>query len=464
MKNLPAVGFILSTSLLLHVAVRAAELKPFVEVEEDVYTYTNADNGSGPMWCHGSTCLVRVGQRVFASGLETIPGVKPLSNCRWMLFERRAHGWERVRVDSDGRTREPSPLAAFQSGRVFLSANPLLRPEDKPNRATTRPEVLEFAASDATAAPKLLLPVWPGTPDFEEHSYRSFAADGAAGELILFQNVGYTHAEWTFRDGHGQWSAQGQLKWPWGAEYDKPQPVRVCYPNVALRDRAVYFCGVSDVVEPYQAWRDFKRELTGREWDYDFRRLFFTWTPDIGNKPFTDWVEIASCDKTAGSISVGDLYVADNGDAHLVWREQAIDERLRARFFPDAKQRHSLNYAVVRDGKVIQRRTIEESTEERPGIIGSGARLQITLEQRLFVSYYAGGTDPGGKGVAENRVREILRDGSVTPAVRLPLQKAFSQYFTATVRGGSPPSRILEMLGSRQGAANTISYARVKLY
>mgnify|MGYP002260503366 CR=1 FL=1 len=31
--------------------------------------------------------------------------------------------------------------------------------------------------------------------------------------------------------------------------------------------------------------------------------------------------------------------------------EQA-DERLRAKFFPDARQRHSLEYAIVRDGKV----------------------------------------------------------------------------------------------------------------
>ena len=92
---------------------RAAVLAPVVEVEEDIYTYTNAQNGAGPMWCSGSTTLVRIGDRLFASGLETIPDAKPLNNCRWMLFTRGSDGRTRVRVDADGRTREPSPLAAF---------------------------------------------------------------------------------------------------------------------------------------------------------------------------------------------------------------------------------------------------------------------------------------------------------------------------------------------------------------
>ena len=65
--------------------VRAADLAPVVEIEEDVYTYTNASNGAGPMWCGGSTCLVRSGDHLFASGLETVAAAKPLNNCRWLL-------------------------------------------------------------------------------------------------------------------------------------------------------------------------------------------------------------------------------------------------------------------------------------------------------------------------------------------------------------------------------------------
>jgi hypothetical protein len=122
---------ILKTSIMagcvIALVASAADLKPIVEAEEDVYSYTSANNGAGPMWCAGSTCLVRVGDKVFASGLETIPEAKPLNNCRWMLFERKTNGWVRVHVDASGRTREPSPLACFQNGSLFLSANPTLQ-------------------------------------------------------------------------------------------------------------------------------------------------------------------------------------------------------------------------------------------------------------------------------------------------------------------------------------------------
>jgi hypothetical protein len=442
--------------------IRAAIAAPVVEIEEDVYTYSNADNGAGPMWCHGSTCLVRAGEHLFASGLETIPEAKPLNNCRWVLFERLAKRWERVRVDQ-GRTREPAPMATFPDGHVFLSVNPTLGNGPEPNGGPARPDVFEFSAGAPTAPPMSLNPVWQDTPHFTEHSYRSFAADGVAKEMVLFQNIGYTHAEWSYRDSTGKWNASGQIKWPWGAEYDKPEPIRVCYPNVAIRNRAVYFCGVSDVVEPYQAWREFKKQLSGREWDYDFRRLFFTWTPDITRQPFAEWVEIASRDKTCGWISPGDLYLAPNGDVQFVWSERAIDERLRPKFFPDAKQSHTLKHAVIRQGRVIRRQTLEESTEDKPGIVGSEARFQVTPENRLFVVYYASGTDSVGKQVSENRVVEFLPDGTFGPAARLPLQRPFTSFFTATVRAGSPPSRTLEILGERAGTPLTISYAAVRL-
>src|SRR5687768_6789268 len=102
----------------------AASFLPIVEAEDEIYSYEPANNGAGPLWCHGSTCLVRAGNELFATGLETLSDAKPLNNCRWTLFRRGRNGWERISIEDQGRTREPSPLAAFSDGRFFVSGNP----------------------------------------------------------------------------------------------------------------------------------------------------------------------------------------------------------------------------------------------------------------------------------------------------------------------------------------------------
>lgn len=442
-------------------APRDPPVQPLVEAEEDVYTFAPANNGAGPMWCSGSTCLARSGEETFASGLETLPDAKPLNNCRWTLYKRTPNGWELQQADKTGRTREPCPLAALPGNKLFLSINSTLVPDQKAGPA--RPEILQFSAADAKRPFETLLPAWDGTPAFTEHSYRSFAADGSIGSLILFQNIGYTHAEWAYRDETGRWSARGKLTWPWGADYDKPQPVRVCYPNVALKGRAAHFCGVSDIVEPYQKWRDAKRRVTGQEWDYDFRRLYYVWCPDILTGKFREWVMVASRDKTCGWISPGDLWVGLDGAVHLVWTERALDERLRKEFYPGEKQSHALNYAVLRDGKAVARRTLVLAEEGAANEIPGRGRFHATPEGRLFVFYYVSGSTRDGKALSENRILELRPDGSVGPQLVVPLAHPLSEYFTATVRAGSPASHTLELLGQRAGSPQKVSYARVRL-
>jgi hypothetical protein len=464
-KTNSASKFITGIGLVAMVSVisAAAETAPSLtaEIEEEVYPFVEADNGAGPMWCSGSTCLVRVGDRLFASGLESMPEAKPLNNCRWLLFERRSSGWVLAQADPSDLTREPCPLSVFPDGRVFLSVNPTLA-KGKTGGGPARPEILEFSATDVKARFRRLVPVWEGKPEFTEHSYRSFSADGPKRELILFQNIGYTHAEWAFLDADGQWSARGQLRWPYGVEYPKPEPIRVCYPNVALNNRSVHFCGVSDIIEPYPEWRAYKRSLTGREWDYDFRRLFYTWTPDVTHTPFSEWVEISSRDKTCGWISPGDLWVAPDGAAHIVWSERALDERLREKFFPEAKQSHSIRYAIMRGGTIVHRRTLAEAEEGRSSEIPSSPRFHVTPDERLFVVYYVSGTTSAGKPISENRLVK-LTGGEPSLPVRLALGKPFTSFFTATVRGGSPLSDNLEMLGLHAGESRTVSYAKILL-
>lgn len=438
----------------------AGEVAPIVEVEEDVYSYESPQNGSGPLWCAGSTTLVRSDGKLFASGMETIPEAKPLNNCRWVLYARDDNGWKRVRVDNDGRTREPSPMAAFPDGRFFLSVNPTLDPG--PYSGPARPDVLEFRADDPAAPPSSLSPEWKGSPQFTEHSYRSFAADGPAGELLLFQNIGYEHAEWTFRDRDGKWSAQGQIRWPLLRESETTVPLRLCYPNVALKDRAAYFFGAGDVTEPNPEYRAFKKALTGQDWDYIFCRLAYSWTPDIAGKPFAAWIDIANREATRGHVWPCDLWVAPNGDVYILWSERAIDERLREKFFPEAKQSESLHLGILRDGQ-IRRLTIAEEAGQTSRLSGLHHRFHIAPGDRLFVVYGIVAPTENGDRALENRLVEVLADGQLGKPTRIPLKRPFASFFTATPRAGSPPSWTLDMLGTRPDASNTISYARIQL-
>lgn len=427
-----------------------------VEAEETLYEYEPADNGTNPMWCHGNTCIVRWGDRVLASGQETLTEQEPYNNTRWMLFERDGEGWDQVLRDELNRTREPSPLGISGDGRLWLSMNPTLTPPgtfDGP----AQPQILQFDADDLKAGQQVLIPLWNGSPMFKSHSYRSFSVDGPRNEMILFQNEGDDHVLWSFRNGNGEWTAAGLLEWPWAEEYEVPVPIRICYPAVQLRNREVHFLGVSDIVEPNNEWKDFKFELTGRKWDYDFRRLFYTCTEDITGEPFRQWLEVASREETAGHIFPCDLWCAEDGRVHILWTERALDERLVEEFFPGEKQNHALNYAVIKNGEVISRKAVMYSEEGDTLIPGRG-RFHVTPLNRLFILYFVQDEE---KGAGENRVVEVLDGPEFSWPIKVELREPFSSFFTATVRAGCNPSDIVDILGKDE--RNMMRYARVRI-
>jgi hypothetical protein len=279
----------------------------------------------------------------------------------------------------------------------------------------------------------------------------------------LLQNVGYEHAEWSFLDAAGRWPFCGKLVWPRSGEPGADYPLRLCYPNVALHERAVYFCGVSDIIEPNPEWRAFKRQLTGQDWDYDFRRLFFTSCPDISTGRFSQWVEIASREATCGWITPGDLLVSPDGRVHLLWTERAIDERLRERFFPSARQRYTLEYAVVQGTEVIMRQTLIEGGDGLGGLVPGLGRFHVTPSGTLYVFCYVGGADDEGRAVSANWLLRLGRNGEELGRWVVPLTYPLSSFFVAGPRSGSTPSEALDILGEAPYLlGETIRYARVR--
>ena len=470
----------MQTTLLLAVIVLAScavaqparpPLAPVVEAEEEVFTYTPADNGSDPMWCWSSTCLVRSGDELFASGLETIPNVKPLNNVRWTLYRRTPSGWKLVQTDPKDRTREPCPLAAFPDGRLLMSVNPtLLTDPQQQGGGPARPEILQFNASDPSAPFTTTLPQWSGKPVFCEHSYRTFTADALTGDCLLLNNLGNDGSHWALVDRAGATVRSGYLFWPDLAPGDvEPYGAVHCranYPTVALQGRAVHFCGAA----AFDNWDRVKdpvahKERMGRQWGNRWRRLYYTWTPDLSKQDFAPWIEVSNTMATGGWLFPGDLYVAPDGTVHILWFEAPIDLRLRDKYFPDIKTRlHSIMYAQVRDGRVLLKKPLLQGQLGSPDIPQGRPRFQVTPDGRLIVCYSLLNIAADGKRTYDNWVSELAADGTLGTPVKLPLQYPLSGFFTTTPRGGSQPSDTLELLGPRVGSQYAIHYARIRLY
>ena len=447
-------------------------IEPIVEVEEEIYSFEPADNGAGPLWCHGSTILARQGDEVYAALLETLPDQKPLNNCRWLLYRRTPEGWRLVHRDRTGRTREPSPVALLGCGDLLVSANPTLTgPEEQ--RGPAQPAVFRFDTRDLASPPRKELPVWKDSPAFTEHSYRTLAADRENNEVLYMQNVGYDVAHLSFLDRNGKWQGLGTLSWPWGGEYDPPRPLRLCYPNVFLKDREVHFFGVGDIVEPVARWKQAKFEITGRQWDYVFRRLFYAYTPDVTCEPFGAWIEIADRDATAGAMRNGDVWVDAEGTVHLIWCETSVDERLRDRFFPDEPIVHSLEYLTFRKGWTAApsdpvrpvRRTLARVTEDEEGLRPTLARFHVLEDGRLLaLASFVRNRPDSASPAPVYRIALLPPRGDAPDWVEVSLlHPPPGTFLTNTVRGGSAPSPLVDLVGMSPEKAHTLAYARIRV-
>ncbi len=437
------------------------QLKPTVQAEEDIYTYAPADNGAGPLWCHGSTIVARRHQEVYVAALETIPDQPPLHNCRWLLYQRTDAGWRLVHRDHSGRTREPSPIALLGNGDLLVSANPTLA--DQADRSgPAAPTVFRFNTERIDAPPAQQHLIWQGQPAFSEHSYRTVSADAAHNQVLYIQNVGMDAAHLSLLQSDGQWTGLGTLAWPREETYAQPQAVRLCYSNVALRDEAAHFLGVGDIVEPVEAWHQAKFEFSGRKWDYVFRRLFYAHTPDIARQPFGDWLELSNLDATAGYIQSGDIWIAADGTAHLLWTETSVDARLRDRFFPGEAITYSLQYLTLRDGHVEQRRTLARVAENEAGLRPHLARFHVLEDKTLVVL-----ATFSANGPASDLPAFVYRLTPITPDLQwadVPFAQPIRGIFlTNTGRGGSPPSSTIDIVGMSPRTSHTLAYARIQI-
>ncbi|HIJ64701.1 MAG TPA: hypothetical protein HPP77_02015 [Candidatus Hydrogenedentes bacterium] len=428
-----------------------AQATPEIEVvaEEDVYTFVNPNNGSGPLWCYGSTEIARLGDTVVVSQMETGEDVPPYSNTRWRLL-RRTHGdWRLVAEPERYRQREDCPLAVTSNKDLFLYVNDAQYPPEQ-RGGPCEPHLLKFSFNGERARQTKITPSWPTEPAFTEHSYRGLAADRASNHVLML-NIDN-------KEGRGAplraclMKASGKVVANGAIAY----PIRACYPQVALRNRAVHVLAISDIVEPIEAWRKFKFEQTGRSWDFVFRVLYYTYTPDLKKHDFFEPIEIANVDKTAGYIANLDLWLSPRDEAYILYSEREVASKLmRDKFFPDKSDRSliaDLHLAVLQNGQIVSRRVLIPGTDKRQ--CGYG-RFHEAADGTLYALLHVSGQD------VPLNLMQIYPPLADPPLIPIPLKMPMGSFCLANVRAGNKPSDIIDMLGHTKG--NTLGYAQLRL-
>ncbi len=375
------------------------------------------------------------------------------------------------------------------SYQLFVSANPTLLPPEAVGGGPARPELVEFAVADAKVPRRVQAVVWQRQPPLNQHSYRSMAADVSCGEIILFQNAHLSNSEWALRKADGAWIA-GQLFWPPHAKTDLAPfgatHARVNYPVVVLRNRAVHFCGIA----AYDNWDRVKTVadlglgkdpnakgesgMAGRQRGNRMRRVLYSWTPRIGEKPFAEWLEIDNTFDDGGWLFVTDMHMDETGLVHLLWFRSPMLPSVRDALYKDIRRVYSLRYATLKDGKILSKRTLLEAGEGAdpaiptdldqvglPYLLDNGERIlgdtistprfHVTPDGRRFVVYYVNGKRADGTEISENRLMELAPDGTPSKPITLQLKRPLVQFFTATPRAGNAPSWTLDLLGVPRG-------------
>ena len=424
---------------------------PATVVEEVVATCQAPNNGAGPLWCYGAPLIVRQGEQVFASVMETGAGVPPLCNTRWRLFRRDAAGWHEVRHDDDFRQREPCPLVSPGPGKLLLSVNPSTEPRGT-QYGRCDPQWLLFDLQRLEQTPSVIHPAWPGTPRFTDHSYRGIAADAGRGDVLALNIDAVTSLQhWSFRPANGNGSRTGTIRFP----------IRGCYPQVAVRDRAGHVLAIGDIVEPVEAWQTYKKQRTGASWDYVFRRLFYAWSPDLARDAFSAPIEVDTVDATGGHISNLDLWIDPRGVAHLLYIKTNMAVLLRDRYFPGQAITTSLEHVELERGRIVRRSTPlagGDGKRETPVF----ARFHATADGSLHIVAAVKGTAPSGAPFLENRLIRVSPTKGTADAHRLALHEPLTTFFTATERGGNLPSDELDLFGTGRDPV-TLRYAHIRL-
>lgn len=395
-------------------------------------------NGADPVWSCGNSTIVRVGSRVFATNAKVHPERKPLNNTSLEIWEKEDAGcWTLVYEDRGVFQREPCPIAYLGENTLAVTANvPAAwhEPEEPTQDSECIPTLYLFDISGPLRKTASIPLPWPaGSHTFWEHSYRNFAVDNVRKQLFL-DNIDYESDDrfcWTLLNHEMNCIKTGWL--------DFPQ--RVCYHHIAIRNGEVYLFGVQDIKEPNPEWHAHKRAVTGREWDYDFRKVYLNYCPDINSCDFEPSQLICERDATCGWTFPLDCCFDVNGDMLcLVSVQNVAYPFVREKFFPTLAPESALELYRFSKGRLTGRTRLAFSADTQAAQ-GYRAFFHTDRSGELFAVWAKCAEAPGDEYPVGTYLTRIS-DLSAQP-VRLLDEPA--AYTGSKIRLGAAPSDTVDL-------------------
>jgi len=155
---------------------------------------------------------------------------------------------------------------------------------------------------------------------------------------------------------------------------------------------------------------------------------------------------------------------------------------MRDQFFPGTPITIALRYCRVREGHVIERRTLAECEEDLSAakaydegesdlqllsafpseqLQPNWAMFQATPDDELYVIYHLGGPGTESSEESGNYILKVCPDADDAPR-KLDLEFPLVTFFTASVRTGTLPSNTIDLygLGHEPG---TVRYAQIRI-
>ena len=399
-------------------------------------------NGASPCWSMGNSAIIRVGSRVFATNSRVHPERKPLNNTTLEIWEKEDGGeWRMVYEDPETFQREPCPIAYPGNNVLAVSVNVPARfhaPDEATEDRDCIPMLYLFDISGSLRKTGEIRLKWDqGDYAFWEHSYRGFAYDSVRGNLFL-NNIEYSGDDqfcFTLLNSEMQCIKTGKLHFP----------ERCCYHAIAMKDGETYLFGVRDIKEPNAEWRDYKRSVTGREWDYDFRQLYLNYCPDIEAGDFEPSLLICDMDSTCGWTFPLDCCYDANGDMFFLASVRNITPPfMQERFFPELAHECTLELYRFSKGKLIAHRQLATSAGTEPAT-GYNGFFHTAASGEVYAVWCKNASspqDPLSPGTYLSRL-----SAPDAPPVRLMDECAAT--FGSKVRLGAAPSDRVDLYWSR---------------